>query len=208
MNKKILLIASASFLSWSISHASVTSIPTWNNSGGLYCYATLDTAAQSAAISGNQWSSSAAMGLTILTDTTTDPILTVNDSINNTSSFAWTEYIVSVAMNQTFSINSAGVIAPSGWTANITAPSGPDINGNYIGTIDYVGGTPVANSPGPNNSLDFGYVIQFSGFTQYSLTESVNAVPEPGTFSFLMAGLLLGGWTVAKRRQVKLCVRA
>jgi hypothetical protein len=145
------------------------------------------------------------MGLTILTDTTTDPILTVNDSINNTSSFAWTEYIVSVVMNQTFSINSAGVIAPSGWTANITAPSGPDIHGNYTGTINYSGGTPVAI----NGTLDFGYVIQFSGFTQYSLTESVNAVPEPTVFTLLISGgLLLGGLMVAKRRQAKLCVRA
>ena len=66
------------------------------------------------------------MGVTIVTDTTTDPTLTVNNSINNTSSFAWTEYIVSVAMNQSFSIDSAGVITPSGWTANITAPTGRD----------------------------------------------------------------------------------
>jgi hypothetical protein len=135
MNKKILLLASASFLSWSISHANVTSIPTWNNSGGIYCYATLDTGSQTATISGNQWSSSAAMGLTILTDTPNDPILTINNVINNTSSFVWTEYIVTVAMNQTFSINSPGVIAPGGWTANITAPSGPDITGTTPGPL-------------------------------------------------------------------------
>ena len=144
------------------------------------------------------------MGLTILTDTPNDPILTINNVINNTSSFVWTEYIVTVAMNQTFSINSPGVIAPGGWTANITAPSGPDINGNYTGTIDYVGGTPVAI----NGLLDFGYVVQFTGLSQYSLTESVTAVPEPGVFSLLMCGgLLLGGLMVAKRGQAKVCVK-
>ena len=198
--KTFLLVVSAGFLGWSVSHANVTSIPTWNNSGGIYCNASLDTADQTATVTGNQWSSSGAMGLTLITDTTTDPILTINESINNTSSFAWTGYIINVAMNESFSINSAGVIAPSGWTANITAPSGPDINGNYIGTIDYIGGAPVA----VNGLFDFGYVIQFSGLTQYSLTESVTAVPEPGALIWVMAGgLLVGGWTVASRRQAR-----
>ncbi|HLX94272.1 MAG TPA: PEP-CTERM sorting domain-containing protein [Verrucomicrobiae bacterium] len=199
--KTFLLVVSAAFLGWSISHASVTSIPTWNSSGGIYCTANLNEADQTATVNGNQWGGSGAMGLTLLTDTTTDPILTINESINNTSSFAWTQYIINVAMNENFSINSAGVIAPSGWTANITAPSGPDINGNYIGTIDYVGGAPVA----VNGLFDFGYVIQFSGLTQYTLTESVTAVPEPGAFALLMAGgLLVSGGLVAKRRQAKL----
>jgi hypothetical protein len=208
MNKKILLIASASFLGWCISDASITSIPSWSYSGGLYCYApvlTTDsgTGAQSVGISGYQ-SSFGGMGLTILTDTPTDPTLTINESIDNESSFAWTGYIVNVGMNQAFSINSAGVVAPAGWTANITQPSGP-VSGIYTGTIDYEGGTPVAISPGPNSSLDYGYQIQFSGTTQYDLTESVNPVPEPGVFNLLMAGgLLLGGWTVAKCRRAKL----
>jgi hypothetical protein len=202
MNKKILLIASASLLGWFISNASITSIPSWSYSGGLYCYApvlTTDsgTGAQSVGVGGWQ-SSFGEMGLTILTDTPTDPILTVNNSIDNESSFDWTEYIVNVAMNQPFSINSAGVIAPVGWTANITQPSGP-VSGIYTGTIDYVGGTPVAIYPGPNSTLDYGYQVQFSGATQYSLTESVNPVPEPGAFNLLMAGgLLLGGWTIVK----------
>ena len=52
------------------------------------------------------------MDITIVTDSTTDPTLTINNSINNTSSFAWTEYVVNVAMNQSFSINSASVTAP------------------------------------------------------------------------------------------------
>jgi len=143
------------------------------------------------------------MGFTILTDTPTDPILTINSSIDNESSFTWTAYIVNVAMNQIFSINSAGVIAPSGWTAIITQPSGP-VNGIYTGTIDYVGGTPVAIYPGQNSILNYGYQIQFSGATQYTLTESVNPVPEPGVFDVSLAGALsLGAWTVVTRRHPK-----
>jgi hypothetical protein len=209
MNKKILSIALASFLGWFISDASITSIPTWSYSGGLYCYApvlTTDsgTGAQSVGVNGYQ-SSFGGMGLTILTDTPTDPTLTINDSIDNESSFDWTGYIVNVGMNQAFLINSAGVVAPAGWTATITQPAGP-VNGIYTGTIDYMGGTPVAISPGENSTLDYGYQVQFSGATQYALTESADPVPEPGTFNLLMAGwLLLGGWTVAKCRHAKLC---
>lgn len=208
MNKKILLIIPASFLGLFVSHADVTSIPTWSYSNGFYCYApTLSTGddGQSVQIIGSQ-SSSGEMGLTILTDTATDPILTINSSIDNDSSFAWTEYIVNVGMNQTFDINSAGVIAPSGWTATITQPVGP-VDGVYTGTIDYVGGTPVAISPGPNSTFDYGYQIQFSGSTSYSLTESVNPVPEPGTPNVLLAGgLSLGVWMIAKRRHKRFAV--
>ena len=212
MNTKILLIASASFFSWSVSHASVTSIPTWNYSGGFYCYSpvlTTDsgTGAQSVGVSGWQ-SSFGSMDLSILTSSTTDPTLTINNSINNTSSFAWTGYFVSVAMNQLFTINSASVSTPSGWTASITQPGAP-VGGIYTGTIDYSGGTPVAISPAPNDMLDFAYSVTFSGSTSYSLTQTVNPVPEPGALNFLMAGgMLVGGWGMAKRRQARLLVRA
>jgi hypothetical protein len=210
MHKKILLIVSASFLGLFISHATVTGIPTWNYSGGFYCYnpalTTDGTGAQSVGVSGWQ-SSFGAMNLAIQTDTPTDPTLTINNSIDNQSSFAWTAYIVNVAMSQTFHINSASVGAPAGWTATITQPGGP-VGGVYTGTIDYMGGTPVAISPGLNSTLDFGYQVQFSGATQYSLTESANPVPEPGALSFLwVGGLLLGGWTIARRQHARLCVR-
>ena len=109
-------------------------------------------------------------------------------------------------MNQNFSIDSAGVIVPGGWTATITAPTGPDISGNYVGTVDYKGGTPVALG----GIFDFGYQITFSGSTSYSLTESASPVPEPGALTFLMVGgLLVGGWSIANRRQAKrLAVKA
>lgn len=212
MTKKILLIASVSFLSWSVSQASVTSIPTWSYSGGFYCYQpvlTTDsgTGAQSVGVSGWQ-SSFGSMDLSILTSSTTDPTLTINNSINNTSSFAWTEYVVSVAMNQIFTIGPASVSAPSGWTANVTQPGAP-VAGVYTGTIDYLGGTPVANIAGPNNVLDFAYAVSFTGSISYSLTQTANPVPEPGALILLMAGgLLVGGWTMAKRRQARLLVRA
>jgi hypothetical protein len=205
MSKKaFLLVVSISFLGWFASNASVTSVGATGWTGGIYCYQPVlqsDSSGQSATMSGYQSSSSGSMDLNIAANSTTDPTLSIGSSINNTSSFAWTEYIVNLSMNQGFSINSANVTLPIGWTANITAPTGPDINGNYNGSIDYLGGSAVAVS----GTLDFNYVVQFTGSTSYNLTESVTAVPEPGVFSLLMSGgLLLGGLMLARRRQAKL----
>lgn len=213
MSTKIyLLVVSVCFLGWSISDASVTSVPTWSYGGGFYCYApslSTDsyTGAQSLGITGTQ-SGIGSLGLSILTDTADDPTLTINESINNQSSFVWTGYILNVSMDQSFSINSAGVIAPAGWTATITAPSGP-VAGIYTGTIDFMSGTPVGIYPGPDSTLNFGYQITFSGTTQYNLTESANPVPEPSASSLLMAGgLFICGWTVAIRRKTSFAKRA
>lgn len=199
MRSKILLIVLAGFFGWAVSQASVISVPSWNYSGGLYCYAPVfDSASQSVGLNGYQ-SSYGSIGLNIMTDTATDPTLTVNDSINNESSFVWTEYVVNVAMNQSFSINSAGVVAPAGWTASITQPGGP-VGGIYTGTIDYVGGTPVAIFPGADSTLNYGYQVTFSGSTSYSLTESATPIPEPNIPGLLMvAGILAGGRMVIKR---------
>jgi hypothetical protein len=198
--KKILLIGSAMVLGFSLSHASITSVPSWDYSGGLYCYSPVFSSAdQSVSINGYQ-NNYGSIGLSIMTDTPADPTLTVNNSINNQSSFVWTEYIVSVAMNQSFSINSAGVVAPGGWTANITQPGAP-VAGVYTGIIDYLGGTPVAIYPGANSILNYGYQVTFSGSTSYSLTESANPVPEPSMAAFLViSGTLLGGLMVFRRR--------
>jgi hypothetical protein len=200
MTKKILLTASVSLLGWSVSQANITSAGPWSYGGGVYCYGSLDTASQTVSWTGTQDSGFGSMGVTLTADSMTDPTLTIGNSINNTSSFAWTEYIVDISMNQSFSINSANVTVPAGWTANITAPTGPDIHGNFNGAIAYVGGAPVA----VNGTLDFGYVVSFTGSMQYSLTESVQAVPEPGVFSLLVAGgLLVGGRSIGRRRQAR-----
>lgn len=203
--KKILLTVLAGFLGWTVSHATVTSVPTWNYSGGIYCYqpvlSTDGSGNQSVTLDGSQWSSWGTMGLDILTDTASDPTLTINNNLNNESTFVWTQYIVNVAMNQTFTIGNAVVNLPSGWAAAVTQPTLQ--SGSYVGTIDYYvmpGGTPVAIYPAPDSAFDYSYQITFSGSTSYSFTESATAVPEPGSPGFVMAGGLLIGISLALKR--------
>jgi hypothetical protein len=138
-----------------------------------------------------------------------DPILTINASVDNESSFIWTGYILNIQMNQMFSINSADVTTPAGWDSNITQPGAPDSDGNYTGTIDYfvtAGGTPVAIAPAQDSTFDFGYQIEFDGTTSYSLTQSATPVPEPSAINVLLVGcLMLGGCMIFKRTQAKVC---
>jgi hypothetical protein len=139
-------------------------------------------------------SQSSVGGFTFQGDVTSDPTLTINNTIVNTSSFAWTEYLVSVSMDQSFSIDSASVNTPADWTANIglVTQNGP----NYTGTIDYLAGTPVL----PNGTLDFGFSVTFS-LNSFTVGEMATPVPEPGAFGFLlMGGVLLCGAMLVKRQ--------
>lgn len=133
-------------------------------------------------------------GFTYSGQVTSDPTLAINNSIGNTSSFAWTEYLVNVSMYQSFSI-SLPTVTPADWTANITQPGAP-VDGTYAGTIDYLAGTPVPIG----GTLDFGFTLTF-GSDNFNLSEMATPVPEPSAFGFLLVGgLLLGGWMLARRQ--------
>jgi PEP-CTERM motif len=209
MNAKSLsFVVVLSLSTGSMANASVTvSDAGW--SGGINCYLplTLVDTVGSIGMSADQSGGGQAWANITASDIV-DPTLTINNTINNDTGFAWTEYIVGVTLNANFTIAPAntGVNAPPGWTANITQPV-PIGGGNYSGTIDYLAGTPVAISPDPNSTFDFYYQITFSGLTQYTFTQTLTPVPEPGTLSLLtVGGLLLGGMVIAKRRQRKLRV--
>ena len=142
---------------------------------------------------------------TIWTDTPTDPTLTTLGSINNDSGTAWSGYVIDVflGVNFTVSFPSPAVSNPAGWSAAVTiAPYSTGTN--YAAQITYTGGTPVNTISGdPNNTLDYGFKITFSGATMYTLTQSVTpiAVPEPATGSFVLASLVFGGWYSFRRKK-------
>jgi len=211
--KSFSLVMAASFLGACLAHANVTTVTDSGWNGGIYCYLPLSLVDSSGdlGMSASQTGTGSAWA-TIYTSDTVDPTLSINNTVDNDTTFAWTEYIVNVSLNTNFTILSAGVAAPPGWTNVITQPGTP-VGGVYTGTIDYLAGTPVAidtnpTNPPPDSSLNFNYQIQFSGLTQYSLTETVVPVPEPGTFSLLgFGGALLGGCALAGRRREKRCTK-
>lgn len=153
-------------------------------------------------INGDQfWGPGHVVG-TIQTSSDTDPNLTLTSAINNDTSSAWTAYDVNVYMNNPFTLSAASVTLPAGWTLTyfqspavpVASPPAPE---SYEAQMVFTSGTPVA----VNGELDFGYTITFTGSTDYSFTQEMIPVPEPGTLGFLAAGALLSGGFLAARRR-------
>lgn len=132
----------------------------------------------------------------IKTSDPTDPTLTLSSAVNNDSGQIWIGYQVDVILSSfyTFVTPDPTVNNPpnNDWiVASVFAPtlqvSGP-YAGDYLGTIDFAGGTPV----GIGDELDFSYSIHFVGSSSYALTQSVTPevapVPEPGTATLLAIG--------------------
>ena len=71
------------------------------------------------------------------TATPDDPILRFIEDIYNDTTFAWTDYHITIGMNNsTFSILTDGLLVPTGWTANITAVAPGQIpNGGGAGYV-------------------------------------------------------------------------
>lgn len=143
----------------------------------------------------------------IQTDSPTDPTLYLGSGVDNDTSFAWTSYQVNVYMAVPFTfVGSVGVSNPdSTWfVASTLQPSSPIVggpySGDYKGTLDLSGGTPVAIG----DELDFNYAIHFGSSTDYAFTQEMipMGVPEPSDLG-LASALLFGGIELVKRFRKK-----
>jgi hypothetical protein len=147
-------------------------------------------------IYGSQFSGPGSILFNVTTDSSGDPTLTLGNSINNDTGFAWTGYEVQVTMGQTFNLSAASVTVPPDWTVASVMQPGAPVAGIYTGDIIFSAGTPVQ----PDSALDFSYQLSFTGSVQF--TETLTPTPEPGTAGLLVGGaFLLGGWVIRKRRQ-------
>lgn len=127
----------------------------------------------------------------IITDTETDPTLTLNNEINNDTGIAWNDYHVTVTMDKSFSFSDVSV-GNTGWTGSDIAPTNNGVV--WIGYINYFAGDVVPDG----GTLDFSYAISFTGSVSFQEALMPSTVPEPGTFALMICGL--GGLLFMRRR--------
>ncbi|MHB0946360.1 MAG: PEP-CTERM sorting domain-containing protein [Sedimentisphaerales bacterium] len=121
----------------------------------------------------------------------TDPKVWIAETIDNQTTFAWTDYHITIGMTQPFTI-STSVIAPDDWSSVVIQPiAGMLPNGGgagYVGVINYYAapdGSPIAIG----DSGDFGFKITFDGNASFC-TEQYPTIPEPATMALLSFGAL------------------
>jgi len=130
------------------------------------------------------------------TDTELDPTVRIIEDVENNTTFAWTDYHITIGMTHTFSFVSAGLMMPDGWTAvvgSVIAGTIPNGGSGYIGTIDYYKDTGDAIDIGDIGT--FGFKVSFLGSASFC-TEQI-PTPEPATI--LLLGL--GAMSVIRRRR-------
>ena len=118
----------------------------------------------------------------IITDTDTDPTLTLFNEIDNDTEVSWNDYHVTVTMSQSFSLSDVGV-GNVDWTFITTQPT--QVGSDWIGYIDYYAGDLVPNG----GTLYFNYAMTFTGGASFEEDLMPSAVPEPTTTGCFLLGL-------------------
>ncbi|MGA3065580.1 MAG: PEP-CTERM sorting domain-containing protein [Tepidisphaeraceae bacterium] len=125
-----------------------------------------------------------------------DPTLNIEDSLNNSTGFAWSQYEVDVLLNNTFSLTSPAVITPaSGWNVSSGGTFYNVYSDEYEDVLTFTGAPPIAVS----QILDFSYTLSFSATGSFSFDQvfTPTSVPEPTACSLL----ILGGFGMLARRR-------
>jgi hypothetical protein len=193
------LVGLLSLMLCSISSANITNINAWGDSA--FAYTNWNWSGNASAVpmnSGGDLSGPGKLTIKVLATDALDPTLKIDNSIDNNTGFAWSQFKVNITMAVSFTLTNVAVNVPGDWTVFSFDQTANFTGSNYLATVVYNAGTPIA----PLGSIDFGYWVQFSGSPSYIITQELIPVPEPGTLSLVaVGGILLGGFAFGRRRR-------
>lgn len=133
----------------------------------------------------------------IAADSVDDPTLKISNSIENDSTFAWTQFTVNLYMGVQFTVTNTTI--PASWSLASPLTQTATFNGTqWEATVLYQGGPAIPNDN--ISTIDFGYWVKFTGSPAYTITQEMIPVPEPSTLILLATGLLMGGLVIRRRK--------
>jgi len=145
---------------------------------------------------GDQYSAPGHLILNVLTTDAEDPTLKIDNSIDNDTGFAWTQFTVNLTMAVPFTVTNVFVSTPADWNTISFDQAAVFTGSNYLATVIYDTGAPITT----NGGIEFGYWVKFSGSPAYTITQEMIPVPEPGTLALAGMGMLLIVRVVRHRR--------